>query len=636
LDPDVLKQRVSDTLETDAFVFDVETRGEDPLDVKRNDVFWITIGSAAGIFTVPLGHSVGEMKTEAWKQKEPWYDYANLTKAGNPRKKWRMVHYPAVFTDPPHQIRRDQALPILEPLLFSDALKVGWNLKFDVKSIAKYYGERILPGPFWDGEVAEHILNENLVTKRLVDVVQRAYKFQIEPVAAGGNIDEQPFSAVAKYNFRGATFNWIRFKHQEQAIFQRGFSEIMRLDMDLLEALAHAEHAGARINIALMDELREDLDHRMKEVKALIWREAEEEINLNSNDQVAWFVYEHRGHKIPGWTSGGKQGTPKPKTDEAALKPLAKKDQYIGRILEHAELSKMYGTYVEGIHKRLNDEHVHPNHRIAKAVTGRLSCSDPNLQNIPAPRNDLGRKIRGMFVPPEGSRLFVADYAQIEPRTLAHFCQDPELLRIFRAGEDVYTGMGAQVYGKPQSEVERAERDAMKVLVLSLMYGVGIGNIASQLGVTMKRAKRLRNDFFKSFPTAYRWMQQTIREARFHDSPHTTTLMGRKRRLPDLRSQDEADRARAERQAINHRIQGTAGEIMKTAFVRLHRALPANEGMYVILTVHDEVVGVTPSDRVDEAVSLVSEAMTGPGIQEMLDVPIEAEVKIVDDWSQAK
>jgi len=643
LDMDTLRARVEEASRHDAFAFDIESRGganspSDPdvaaLDTMHNEVTWISITGPAGSMVIPFSHPVGELIEEQRKVKEPWYDYDNPTKTGKPRKKWRTVTIPPVFSDPPKQLWPGDVFEVLEPLLFDpDKVKVGSNVKFDVKSLAKYFDGRLMPGPYWDTEVAQHLIDENMPSKGLKALTKHYCNFEYAELAKKG-LDGQPFSAVARYALYDTVYAWIVYRRQSE-IVERDFSGVMHLDQDTLEALMRAEYRGAYIDVDALSALSERLSARLGEIKALVWKDAQKEFNLQSRADVAWYVYEHRGHEVTEWTKGGKNVAPSPKTDEKTLTPLARTDPHVGYVLEHASVQKMYGTYSEGIRKWLDGSWVHPSFRLAAARTGRLSCASPNLQNIPAPDTEIGALVRGVFVAPPGHRLVVADYGQIEPRTLAHCADDPAMQEVFLSGEDPYRAMGALVYGKVPDEITKSERSIIKVLLLSVLYGAGPRSVSETSGVPLRQIEMALKAHRQAFPATYGWMRREIDKARKRKPvPYVETLLGRRRRLPDLLHPDEGVMDRARRQAINSIIQGSAGEIMKLALVRLDRLL--EDGMSLTVTVHDEVVVTTPEDRAERCAEIVEEALVGEEMQELLSVPLVTDAKIVDSWAEGK
>lgn len=250
---------------------------------------------------------------------------------------------------------------------------------------------------------------------------------------------------------------------------------------------------------------------------------------------------------------------------------------------------------------------------------------NPNLQNVPSPRTPNGKAIRGLFYAGPGKKLVVADYSQIEPRVLTDFSEDPAMLKAYLSNQDIYTTI-ADPMGLPRS--------AGKVLVLSMSYGIGDDKMAEDLGVTKTRAKEIKADFNKHFPNLERYKKQVITQCKQRKPVHAATILGRRRYLPELFARTPYERSRAERQAFNTVIQGSAADIIKLAMIRLDAELSQVPDTSLILTIHDELVTTTPTEHAEQVAEMVREAMEG--IKILKKVPLIADLKIVDKWSEAK
>jgi DNA polymerase-1 len=327
-----------------------------------------------------------------------------------------------------------------------------------------------------------------------------------------------------------------------------------------------------------------------------------------------------------------------------ALEYYRGKDDLVDALLEYQDLNKLMTTYVTpytgGIVKRVTNgkeklterksllinDRVHTNFKSHGAETGRFSSSEPNLQNIPS-SGDYGKLVRNLFVAPPGYKLVVADYSQIEPRVIAAFSQDPILMNNYLSGGDIYTTIG---------DTMGVDRKAGKVLVLAISYGVGPDKIASSIGCTVTEAKKLLKDFEAKFASIPKYKGKVVRLAKqIKPVPYIETLFGRRRYIPDLNSKDIGLLSRAERQAFNTMIQGSAADIMKLALVRAHSCFVDEPNINVVLTVHDELVTITPEDRAEETAEAIRESMEGITLKE-ITVPLIADVQIVDKWGQAK
>jgi DNA polymerase-1 len=269
---------------------------------------------------------------------------------------------------------------------------------------------------------------------------------------------------------------------------------------------------------------------------------------------------------------------------------------------------------------------VHTNFKSHGAETGRFSSSEPNLQNIPS-SGDYGKLIRNLFIAPPGHKLIVADYSQIEPRIIAAFSRDPLLVENYMTGGDVYTTIG---------DTMGVGRQAGKVLVLAISYGVGPDKIASSIGCSLQDAKKLLSDFEKKFSSVSKYKSYVVMMAKDKSPmPYVETLFGRRRYIPDLLSKEMAKISRAERQAFNTMIQGSAADVMKLALIRAHSCFLTEPSINVVLTVHDELVTIAPEERAEEVANAIRESMEGIKLKE-INIPLVADVKIVDKWGEAK
>ena len=327
-----------------------------------------------------------------------------------------------------------------------------------------------------------------------------------------------------------------------------------------------------------------------------------------------------------------------------AMEFYRSKDELVDAIIEYQDLNKLMTTYVmpylggeitrttagksRVIDKKslLINGRAHTNFKSHGAETGRFSSTDPNLQNIPS-GGDYGTLIRNLFVAPPGYKLVVADYSQIEPRIIASLSQDPVALDYYRKGKDMYTAIG---------DVMGVERKVGKMLVLAISYGVGPEKIARSIDCSEKEARNLIDQFSEEFHDIIKYKSKVIRTARSKgDIPYVETLLGRRRYLPDLKSTENGLKFRAERQAFNTMIQGSAADLMKLALVRAHSCFITEPDVNVVLTVHDELVTVAREDLAEETAEAIRESMEGVKLPEII-VPLIADVKIVDRWGEAK
>jgi DNA polymerase-1 len=414
------------------------------------------------------------------------------------------------------------------------------------------------------------------------------------------------------------------------------------------------ELRGADIDTKRLEILKADLELQLETTKANIYRIAGKAFNINSvpEKQKLLFSLKKDGGRglrpkvlTPAGQKRAEEGQPSSVSDysvsEPALQAFAGKDALVDGLIAYSDLNKLLTTYVipylggditrtlAGKSKIVAKKSLLLNGRIHTdfvqygAETGRFSSRNPNLQNVPNPRTPNGKAIRNLFTAPEGYRLVVADYSQIEPRVLASFSNDRILCGSYLAGEDIYTTIGNTV---------GVDRSAAKTLVLAMMYGVGPDKIADSIGVTVAEARTLLDDFLHKFPAVARYKKQVIAESRRHAPiPYASTYMNRRRYLPELRSSEVWKRSRAERQAFNTVIQGSAADLIKLAMIRAHKMIPNESSL--ILTVHDELVTVTPDHLAEDTAEAIRQAMEGI---KALSIPMIADVKVVQRWGEAK
>jgi DNA polymerase-1 len=440
-------------------------------------------------------------------------------------------------------------------------------------------------------------------------------------------------------------------------------SRVWKLEMDCLAALCDMELTGALIDETELNllSIRINRDKEFAEAKA--YKIAGKAFSINSVPVKQQLLY------APQTPDGKPRIKPNPKFNQAltkkglearklnypiepahfsvsadALEIFRGQDDLVTALLEYQDLNKLMTTYVTpytggDVKRVLNGKskiiekksllvkgRVHTNFKAHGAETGRFSSTEPNLQNIPS-SGEYGKLVRNLFVAPPGHKLVVADYSQIEPRVMASLCNDPILVANYRDGGDIYTTIG---------DTMGVDRKAGKVLVLAISYGVGPEKIASSIGCKVTEAKALLRNFEERFPTISQYKGRIVRLAKQRRPiPYVETLIGRRRYIPDLLSRETGLLARAERQAFNTIIQGSAADIMKLAIIRAHSCFIDEPDINVILTVHDELVTVCPEDRVKETEEAVRVSMEGIKLKE-ITIPLVADIHTVDKWGQAK
>lgn len=638
----------------DAFAFDVETVGDHRGDPRQNIVTWISMATYDRVDVIPMGHPNGEyIRTDypllpsAHARLEKGLELRPTDYSKDERKSTR------IFGPAPEQLTPAEVFKALKPLLNSSKVKAGHNLKFDLQSVTKYLGG--LPAqPYACTLNASFILNtQNRNSLGLDDCLQREFGYHMVK-GVGKEVEKHSFDEVATYAGLDAEWTWKLWLHLSDKLDKDGLRGIFNLEMDVLEVICAMELRGADIDTAELEKLKADLELQLETTKADIYRIAGKAFNINSVPEKQKLLFSlkkdgGRGLRPKVLTPAGQkradEGQPSSVSDysvsEPALQAFAGKDALVDSLISYSDLNKLLTTYVipylggditrtlAGKSKIVAKKSLLLNGRIHTdfvqygAETGRFSSRNPNLQNVPAPHTKNGKAIRNLFVAPEDYSLVVADYSQIEPRVIASFSQDRIMCQAYMNGEDIYTTIGSTM---------GVDRKAGKVLVLSLAYGVGPDKIADSIGCSLAEARDLLDGFSSKFPSVSRYKRNVIAESKRHAPiPYASTLFKRRRYLPDLRSSEVWKRSRAERQAFNTVIQGSAADLIKLAMIRAHKMIPDESSL--ILTVHDELVTVTPTSLADETAEAIRQAMEGI---KALSIPMIADVKVVQRWGEAK
>jgi DNA polymerase I-like protein with 3'-5' exonuclease and polymerase domains len=649
-----LAELVSYYLEQDAFVFDVETMGDHRGDPRQNQVVWIAMATTDRVDVIPMGHPNGEyIRT----------DYPLLPSAQDRLIKGMPIRSSdyskderkatKVFGEAPDQLTPGEVFKALKPLFFSDLLKIGHNLKFDLQSVTKYLGE--LPAqPYACTLNAAFILdtrnNHNL---GLDDCLKREFDYHMVK-GVGAQIEIHTFDDVATYASLDAEWTWKLWNKYAPRLEKDNVYGVFKLEMDVLRVICGMELHGADIDVEALKVLKADLELQLETTKASIYRLAGKAFNINSVPEKQRLLFSSKAEGgrglrprvlTPKGVKNSEAGIDPVISDfsvsEPAIKAFMGKDALVDALLNYSDLNKLLTTYVipylggditrttsgksKTVAKRalLLNGRIHTDFIQYGAETGRFSSRNPNLQNVPNPRTPNGKAIRNLFVAPEGFQLVVADYSQIEPRILSSFSKDRVLCQNYIDGVDIYTTIGDTV---------GVDRSGAKTLVLGMMYGIGPEKIATSIGVSGKEARDLLDSFARKFPAISRYKKQVVAETRRRGPvPYALTYMNRRRYLPDMLSRELGKRAGAERQAFNTVIQGSAADLIKLAMVRAENMLPEHAAM--ILTIHDELVTVAPREVIEETAAAIREAMEGI---KALSIPMLADVKIVDKWGDAK
>jgi DNA polymerase-1 len=411
-------------------------------------------------------------------------------------------------------------------------------------------------------------------------------------------------------------------------IERRGLAKLYEeMELPLAWVLARMEHCGIRIDTNELGRLSLLMETGIARLTSEIHALAGREFNIASPQQLGKILFEELG--LPAPVKYGKGKTISTAVD--VLETLAVEHAIVRKVLEFRQLSKLKGTYVDALPELMDPDtgRIHTSFNQTGAATGRLSSSNPNLQNIPI-KTELGREIRAAFIPRDGWKLVVADYSQIELRLLAHMSGDPVLLDAFRRGEDIHTRTAAEVMGVPPMLVTREARNNAKAVNFGIVYGISSFGLAANLGISRKEAEAYIKAYFERYAGVKRFIDETIAKTR--ETGVARTLFGRERPIPDINSRNPNARGFAERTAVNSPIQGTAADLIKVAMVRIDRALAGYESK-LLLQVHDELVLEAPAGEIEEVKQLVKREMEGAFA---LDVPMLVEVGTGDNWRDAK
>jgi len=644
LNKDQLNELVEYYLKQDAFAFDVETMGEQRVLTPVNQVVWISLATYGRVDSIPMGHPNGdfiELVRPLTGQGQKRLDTGLVVRPSDYSRDDRKAT--KVFTEPPAQLFPDEVFEALRPLLFSDKLKIGHNLIFDLTSIAKYCNNEVAPGPYFDTMLASFLYdNRNKGKCSLDDCVERELGYHMVK-GVGKDISVHTFDDVATYAELDAKYTWLLWGKLKEKVEEANVVKVMNLEMEVLRVLCDMKLAGAPIDTEALAQLKVDLERDIDELRTKIYQEANQKFNINSVPEKQFILYAPkseggRGLKTKVLTTKGKNKSMNNEeltyldysTSEEALKELV--HDPLGKLLSaYSDLNKLLTTYIipylgdEEKTSLLISGRIHCDFLQNGAETGRFSSKNPNLQNIPNPeKSEIGKKIRNLFIAPEGYKLVVADYAQIEPRLIASFSQDPTMLEAFNTGKDIYTAIASKV-GK--------DRSAGKVLNLSMSYGVGPDKVAKTLGIKLAEAKELLDNFAKEFKEINNYRSKVIASTR--KNGYVTTICDRRRYLPDINSDIREKRSSAERQAFNTKIQGSAADIMKLAMCGAYRKIP--QGSKLLLTVHDELVTLAPNHLAEETAEAIRDAMENvmKGVK-TIRVPLIADIKIVDKWGDGK
>jgi DNA polymerase-1 len=609
--------------------------GKLALDPLRNEVFWIGIAVRGVSWAIPMGHPHGEVVVPPVVgdgSTVPPPAYRAILSSGKESMAKAKYVIPAQYAEPPAQLTQDVVFGRLEEVFQSDKIaKVGHNIKFDARSVAKYLGG--LPqGRYIDTMVLQHFMDENISSFSLQSLISNNFG-GIDPYAREGKvgkiINDVAFSVALRYVHLDVRWTWMLYQRMWRRVRRNSdWMQALFTDLDLLHVISDMEQTGIMVDTDAMRVTGVELDQHLHYLKRDMANYAPPGFNPDSLEHKRQLLFSPKDKGGLGLSVNKETPAGKASVDESVLRSISSKHPVVPMLLEWAETKKLKSTYVEGMVPLLHSGRLHPSFHLHRTVTSRVSSSGPNLQNIPR-----DGRMRSMFVAGEGLQLVVADYDQIELRVMAMFSQDKELLRIFNTGVDIHRGTAALILSKDLDDIDDEERTVYgKVPNFLMGYGGGPKRLVESTNgaVTVKEARRIIDAYHESYSGLTAWKNKEI--VRGAHRGFVETLGKRRRRLHDLTSSDFVVRGRAERQAINFIVQGTAAEICKQAMVRVHERLP--EGCKLLVQVHDELMIVSPEDDADNNASFLEREM-GHGTV-INGVPLSVSAHTGYSWYEAK
>jgi len=499
---------------------------------------------------------------------------------------------------------------------------IGHDLKQLVVSLARRNVR--LVGPTWDTLVASYMLNAALRAQTIDDLAANRFSAELPPRPTAGETGAEERTAARRAAGEALTALLVR-PALERELADAALADLFReVEMPLLPVLARMELAGVEIDREALAAMAGEFGEQLATLEDRIYSAVGHPFNIGSPKQLEQILFHELSLPASKRTRTGYS------TDASVLEELREKHEVVGLILEHRQIAKLKSTYVDALPLLVGDDgRLHTTYQQAVAATGRLSSIDPNLQNIPV-RSPLGRRIRRAFVAPPGRLLLAADYSQQELRILAHVSGDEGLKADFAAHSDIHLAAAARVLGLKPEEVGPRERSVAKMINYGIAYGLSDFGLADRLKIPREDAQKFINDYFEAYPGIRRYTVQIRMLAR--DQGFVSTLLGRRRYLPELTARNSALRSAGERMAINMPIQGTAADGMKIAMIGLDAALREREmRSLMLLQVHDELVFETDDDELPSLASLAREVME---TALPLDVPLEVDLKVGTNWEQ--
>jgi DNA polymerase I len=573
-------------------------------------------------------------------------DIVGLAVSWKPGEAWYLaLRGPAGETSLDPVVTLAQLKPILEDAAVA---KINQNIKFDMQ-VFRQHGIN-LAGVAGDPMIADYLLHAGERIHSMEVLSEKYLKHRVIPIAdligkgkTQKRMDEVPCARVAEYAGEDADVAWRLCEVLEPQIQEHGWKKpdsfagaadsesylYDDLEIPLIDVLADMEFTGIRLDSAFLNNLNTEMQGTLARLEKEIHQLAGKEFNIASVKQLREVLFEEQGFRSDRKTSINREAS----TDQETLERLARQGHDLPqKLLEHRQIAKLQGTYVEALPALVNPStgRVHASFNQTVAATGRLSSSDPNLQNIPI-RSDLGGSIRRAFIPEAGWKLLSADYSQIELRLLAHFCGDEELRRAFAEDRDIHNAVASQVFGVPESDVNAEQRRMAKTINFGLIYGLSAFGLAQRLEISRDDATKFIDAYFARYPRVLEYQEKLLAQSR--QLTYVSTILGRRRTIAGIRAKTSyKSRNQPEREAINMQIQGSAADLIKVAMVNLHRILhQENYRTRLLLQIHDELVFEVPPEEVATVAPLIRREMTG-ALGAKLEVPIGVDMGVGENW----
>ena len=516
----------------------------------------------------------------------------------------------------------------LKAIFENEAIKIGYDEKQDYLKLKK---KGVTPkNLMFDLTIASYVLNPAKDSYKLNDIIleelgivveEKKENEQISFLSLDNNADSKEREAkYARYIYYCKEKLEAKLKQREE---YKLFSEI---EMPLLKVLAEMEYTGILVDKNMLQEYSKDLNKSVEALSDEIMDLADEEFNINSPKQLGKILFEKLNLTVIKETKNGYS------TDADVLEKIRDEHPIVDKILEYRTLSKLKATYVDGLLPLINIDtnRIHAKFNQTVTATGRISCTDPNLQNIPI-RTEIGRQLRKIFVAPEGSKFIDADYSQIELRILSHISGDKNMIDAFNNDNDIHAITASQVFDVPLEEVTKQMRSEAKAVNFGIVYGISDFGLGANIGVSRKKAKMYIEKYFEKYPGIKKFMEDTVKNCK--EKGYVETLWGRRRYVPEIKSNNYNVRQFGERVAMNAPIQGTAADVIKIAMINIQKALEENNmKSKLILQVHDELVIEAPDEEVDKAKEILVREMENVI---KLSIPLKAEAEIGKNWYEA-